>query len=232
MDWLRWWHGSSTDPKFRMIAAECNMPLASIIGLWAYILECASSNKTRGQIDNFDLEVAGFHLGIDVVTPCNAMKRRNMFHETGETLHVTNWEKWQPKRERDDVSTDRVRKHRGKQKQELTSVENDVTPCNANETHVTPRGEESREDIKHSLFDEFWASYPRKVGKGAAEKAWQRAKINGHHAKVMGALESQKRGQDWIKEGGRFIPNPATWINQRRWEDGDTTPQEVKRDWI
>ena len=105
MDWFRWWHGSSTDPKFRMISAECGLPLASILGLWAYILESASNNKISGQINNFDVEVASFHLGIDVVTPCNAMKRRNLFHETDGTLHVSNWDKWQPSREREDVST-------------------------------------------------------------------------------------------------------------------------------
>jgi hypothetical protein len=148
MDWYRWWHGSANDPKLRMIAADCSMPLACVVGVWAYILECASGNHVRGQIDNFDYEVVSFHLGIDVETPCNAMKRRRMLHETGETLVVCNWDKWQPKRERDDVSTDRVKKFRDKQKQALTERNANETPCNANETHVTPREEKRREDIK------------------------------------------------------------------------------------
>ena len=68
-------------------------------------------------------------------------------------------------------------------------------------------------------FDEFWKSYPKKVGKGAAEKAWSNAKINGHFLEVMSSLEDQKQSIQWGKDGGQFIPNPATWINQRRWED-------------
>lgn len=148
MDWYRWWHGSANDPKLRMIAADCSMPLACVVGVWAYILECASGNHVRGQIDNFDYEVVSFHLGIDVETPCNALKRRRMLHETGETLVVCNWDKWQPKRERDDVSTDRVKKFRDKQKQALTDSNANETPCNANETKVTPREEKRREDIK------------------------------------------------------------------------------------
>jgi hypothetical protein len=29
----------------------------------------------------------------------------------------------------------------------------------------------------------------------------------------------------WLREGGRFIPNPATWLNQERW--GDEPDPEV-----
>ena len=29
---------------------------------------------------------------------------------------------------------------------------------------------------------------------------------------------------DWQKEGGRFVPQPATYLNQRRWEDESVPP--------
>lgn len=139
MDWFRWWHGAYTDPKMRMIASECNLPMASLLGLWASILELASDSNVRGTIDNFDAEVMSFHLGIDVVTPCNAMKRRGMLHETNGVLCVTNWEKWQPARERNDDSSERVAKHRAIKKQALTKNGGVVTPGNASVTTVTPR---------------------------------------------------------------------------------------------
>lgn len=175
MDWFRWWHGACNDPKLRMIASECSIPLASVIGLWIYLLDSASSNQKRGQIDNFDAEIAAFHLGIDVVTPCNAMKRRKMFHETDGTLYVTNWEKWQPKREREDNSTDRVRLHREKQKQALSITENHVTPCNANETPVTPREEKIRVDKEQERPTSFSADAPKEnapVSKKITFKTW------------------------------------------------------------
>lgn len=68
-------------------------------------------------------------------------------------------------------------------------------------------------------FLEFWSAYPKKVGKGAAEKAWSKAKINGHAADVIAAVQRQKQSEQWQKENGQYIPNPATWITQRRWED-------------
>jgi uncharacterized protein YdaU (DUF1376 family) len=76
-----------------------------------------------------------------------------------------------------------------------------------------------REAASPSGFAEFWAAYPKKIGKGAAEKAFKSARINGHMPDLLAAIEAQKQSDQWRKDGGQFIPNPATWLNQRRWED-------------
>lgn len=82
-------------------------------------------------------------------------------------------------------------------------------------------------------FASFWSVYPKKVGKGEAEKAWKRAKVNGHFEEVMSALAKQKQSDQWARNNGQYIPNPATWINQRRWEDDLATPnQEASHDWF
>ena len=69
-------------------------------------------------------------------------------------------------------------------------------------------------------FAEFWAAYPRKVGKGEAEKAYK--KINPSqelHEKILFAVQAACTTKQWRKDGGQFIPYPATWLNQKRWED-------------
>jgi uncharacterized protein YdaU (DUF1376 family) len=66
-------------------------------------------------------------------------------------------------------------------------------------------------------FNEFWQAYPRKVGKGAAEKAWTKA--NPDLQSVLTALAWQTKQDGWTKDGGAFIPHPGTYLNQRRWED-------------
>lgn len=69
-------------------------------------------------------------------------------------------------------------------------------------------------------FDVFWHTYPKKVGKGAARKAWDKLKPDGNLQKVIqDAIGRQKRSDQWQKESGQFIPNPSTWLNQQRWED-------------
>jgi uncharacterized protein YdaU (DUF1376 family) len=69
-------------------------------------------------------------------------------------------------------------------------------------------------------FAEFWMAYPRKTAKADARRAW--AKIGPTpelRAVMLAALERQKHSADWRKEGGKYVPHPATWLNGERWED-------------
>lgn len=66
-------------------------------------------------------------------------------------------------------------------------------------------------------FDIFWEKYPKKIGKGAAQKAWDKLKPD--LVVVLAALDSQMESKQWKSDGGQFIPHPATWLNQKRWED-------------
>lgn len=69
-------------------------------------------------------------------------------------------------------------------------------------------------------FEAFWTLYTRKTGKGAARRAWDRLK-GGAEVKrqILVGLARQVTWPDWQRENGRFIPNPATWLNQERWLD-------------
>jgi hypothetical protein len=77
-------------------------------------------------------------------------------------------------------------------------------------------------------FEAFWNAYPRKVAKQAALKAWTRLQPDGSlKAEVQKALARAKRTRQWTRDGGEYIPHPATWLNNRRWEDesGTDAPQ-------
>lgn len=66
-------------------------------------------------------------------------------------------------------------------------------------------------------FDRFYQMYPRKVGKGAAKKAFFLALKKSSAQKIIdAALEYNKAcaGKD-----KKFIPHPSTWLNQERWDD-------------
>lgn len=66
-------------------------------------------------------------------------------------------------------------------------------------------------------FDKFWAEYPRKVGKVDARKAF--AKVEVPVDDLIAAVKKQKESSQWTSDGGQYIPNPSTWLNQGRWED-------------
>jgi len=72
------------------------------------------------------------------------------------------------------------------------------------------------------LFVEFWTVYPKKTGKGAAHNSWNKIKpkVSRETAdKIIASVRAYAQTQQWKKENGQYIPNPATFLNQRRWED-------------
>lgn len=71
----------------------------------------------------------------------------------------------------------------------------------------------------HDGFDRFWTAYPKKLGKGAARKAWDKAKCDRFTNRILDTLELCKSSEQWVKDGGQFIPHPATWLNREGWED-------------
>lgn len=78
----------------------------------------------------------------------------------------------------------------------------------------TPRGEAT------DRFEEFWKAYPRKTAKSAAKRAWVRLRVSDELLKSMlSAIAQQRLSEQWSKNGGQFIPHPATWLNGGRWQD-------------
>lgn len=69
-------------------------------------------------------------------------------------------------------------------------------------------------------FNAFWRAYPRRVAKGAARKAFDKAIKKTDIETILKAVEAYKvckpDYQDWA--------HPSTWLNQERWEDEWDTP--------
>ena len=71
-----------------------------------------------------------------------------------------------------------------------------------------------------SRFDAFWAAYPKKIGKDAAAKSFEKRSVDDALlATMLAKIEEWRTTEDWTKERGKYIPNPATWLNQGRWQD-------------
>lgn len=69
-------------------------------------------------------------------------------------------------------------------------------------------------------FDRFWQAYPRKTAKPHAAKAFARLRPDeALLERMLQALQAQRSSPQWQRDGGQFIPHPATWLNGRRWED-------------
>lgn len=90
------------------------------------------------------------------------------------------------------------------------------------------RGSGRKKSADMDGFALFWQEYPRKAAKAAALKAWQKLNPSPELVeRIIAHVRDHKRSPDWIKDGGQFVPHPATFINGRRWEDDippDTGP--------
>jgi len=91
----------------------------------------------------------------------------------------------------------------------------------AHPTHVPPNNNDNNEkqDFYSKDFERFWGSYPRKVGKGGAFKAWGKAKSKPPVADIIKTVNALRTSAQWQKEDGQYIPHPQTWINARGWDD-------------
>jgi len=130
-----------------------------------------------------------------------------VFCDTTKTVvTVANWDKLQAREEkvRHECDTSATR---------IDTIKN-------NKNYKNDKKEEYESDIWSPGFNEFWSAYPKKVGKGAAHKSWVKLKPSADlHRKILVAIANAKESEQWQRDEGRYIPNPATWLNQSRWED-------------
>lgn len=69
-------------------------------------------------------------------------------------------------------------------------------------------------------FEAFWSAYPKKKSKGVARKAWaQTAAMRPPLEELLRVIKALKRTDDWRKEGGKFVPYPASWLRAEGWYD-------------
>ncbi len=155
--WFRVWGDMVNDPKWRTIARKSGQKIGDVIAVYMHMLTCASSAEERGHTEGWcDEDVA---TALDIDTEQVEAIRAAMQGRVLDGDYLTGWEKRQPKRERDDAttSTDRVREHRDRKRNE--------TPCNANGNQETPREEEIREEEKKEEKSKAKASAAPKARK-------------------------------------------------------------------
>ena len=194
--WFRLYSEFAHDPKVQMLS-EINQRRLIML----FCIRCNGNVTLQDEQIAFQLRIS-----MDEWLSSKAIFiDKNFINNDNEVL---NWDKRQFV---SDSSAERVAKHRQRMKQSSNVT---VTPPEQNRTDTEHN---ITEQIYMDDFDMFWMTYPKKVGKEAARKAW--LKVNPNLTIVLQALSWQKESPQWFKNNGQFIPNPSTWINQHRWED-------------
>ena len=120
-------------------------------------------------------------------------------------IEIINWKNYQQ-------VTNNLTNEQPTTNQQLTTNKNVKKEKNVKNNPLTPKGD--------GTFEMFWKEYPKKVGKGAAEKLWKKiGQPASTLVEIISALEWQRESEQWTKDNGSYIPNPSTYLSQRRWED-------------
>lgn len=139
-------------------------------------------------------------------------------------------------------SSDDVRANndvRSREVREPTTTTTTTTFSDEKDTPQPPQGgqppppdiPDETDDVNYSLeFEAFMRAYPKRVGKGAAYRAWRKLKPSqALQRRMVDAVRSQSTSSQWQRDNGKYIPNPATWINEARWDDDLSGPTLVRR---
>lgn len=210
--WFKLWCSAPSDDDLQILDPATRWAWAAF---GCYTKEHGTKGKVKISSSNTSLAA---HMGVTVDALFSTIKTLpHMTFEEGKNrngeLTVT-WHNW-VKYQEDTTQAARQQTSRSKRRGE------------------EKRGEEIIYSPKNSNgFDVFWENYPSKIGKGAALKKWQQLKISSELlAKILDAVEKQKKSSKWTKNNGEYIPNPTTWLNQGRWDDEVEVTEKLDDPW-
>lgn len=78
-------------------------------------------------------------------------------------------------------------------------------------------------------FSQFWKTWPPGPRKAAKQKCltlWKRKKLEDKSADILAHVLAMKNTSDWR---GGFVPAPAVYLNDERWDGADLAAQEAER---
>ena len=221
--------------------------LVLIVSFWLWALDNAPSGSLDGISNRMIARAAQWNGNADEFV--EALKSAELLDETSDgELELHDWQEYAGNLiEKREAEKQRSRKRRAAAKEQ--PADTIVLPSSWQQTttgqttdrpqsdHQKTAGRVEKSRVENSRveigskppispdavserFTLFWKAYPKKVGKGAAEKAWKKIKPTAElFNTIMAAIDAAKASEQWQRENGRYIPNPTTWLNQKRWED-------------
>jgi hypothetical protein len=203
MKWIRLWvEETLRGTTFKELNCEER-------GVWFSLLVMAGDGRNLGTVelrDGVGWSVQGLaeYLGTTTEILETTLHRLQNVYKVDIDNHnrivIKNWDKYQTSYE----------------KRKMVHIDTGVDK----EGEGEEEGDKERESPYSPQFITFWLAYPKKIGKGAAYGAWRKINPSAILAQQMiSAVKRQKETPQWLKNDGEFIPHPATWLNQRRWED-------------
>lgn len=208
MRWLRLYDDTINDPKVLKLPEAMR---------WHWIALLCVASKSEGVLPPLDdiaiqLRVTAAKATEIIAALVKAQLLDKM--ETGFAPH-----NWNGRQYKSDVSTERVKRFRNGKRNVSETVSETVCSVSVSES---VSGDAFQEEEKKKVapssdfeFEDFWNVWPNKVGKPAALRAFvaarKRAGLDAIVEGVFAYIRDKPPDRPWL--------NPATFLNQNRWED-------------
>lgn len=215
----------------KMLLIESAPDADAIIVIWFKLL-CLAGKQNNGGIFMLNDKIAFtdemlatiFRRQINTVRlALNMFERFGMIEVIDNVISIPNWEKHQSL-DALEAKKLRDRAYQAKKRAEVKQLVQNNRLMSDELSSDNRLIEEDKNKIRidknkiEEDFELFWQAYPKKKSKGEAYKAFKKIK-NVNVQTMINAVEEQKNTSQWKKDDGQFIPYPATWLNQQRWED-------------
>lgn len=229
-------HDNVIGGKLRKLAKEIgcsqNEALGLLIRLWLWGLNNADK---EGKLIEADMEAIADVLSVgldkqyDSEDAVAALVETEWIDVIGEDIYIHDWTEWQMQwnklKELQEQNAERQRRWRNK-KREMANTEA------AQAVKSSP--EEPKEPVKPKhekkpsgyipAFEEFWKSYPRKVGKGEAYKKYQARLHDGYSEEELleaainyaAKCASEKTEDKYIKHAKTFLSDTLPFTDYIR----------------
>ncbi len=209
MKWFKLYPEIANHPRLRILSFEDR---------WHYIsLMCAKADGTLDQpSEKLRDQMLSVHLGLTPVEMAQVKGRLMDVELIAEDWDIINWE---DKQSSDATGAARKRRQRAREK---LAKEEELRNKNK-EQNVTVTGQ-SRDIKKEETVERIWKLFPKKVAKAKCVKKLERL-----DTVTLGLIEKDLRARVWPTET-RYILNPETYINQERWLDEVSTPEQKEED--
>ena len=215
------------NPWFRLYAEIANDPKVLVLTealRWRYVaLLCLRCNDQYENTPDDEIALALRITEEEWQETKQAFIKRRLLEPDGS---IHSWENRQFISDiQDPTAAERQKRYRDKKRDERNATVTSRPPESDTDTEKDSCASQAKRDDSMQSFPTFWGAYPKKKIKGDAEKAWKSIKPDADlQAKILEAVEVAKRGDGWRKEGGKYIPYPASWLRAKGWEDETAAP--------
>lgn len=157
------------------------------------------------------------------LTCTNELVEAGVLEEDGRYFRVVDYLDYQP-----SSATVRAEREKNAQRQKDWRERNKGRDAVTNKAvtgapnpNPNPKNNNTSSATADAEFAEWWAVYPRKVGKSAAARSYVKARKSADAATILAGLRRALTSRDFADP--QYIPHPTTWLNQGRWEDEPLT---------